>query len=60
MTESEDRQKIEEVSESFKSLSSEIFKSESVSMSSAKINNGVVQNDKQELKQTRTTKIKEG
>ena len=50
MTESEDRQKIEEVSESFKSLSSEIFKSESVSMSSAKINSGVVQNDKKDLK----------
>ena len=50
MTESEDRQKIEEVSESFKSLSSEIFKSESESLSSARINSGNDQNNKKDLK----------
>ena len=50
MTESDDRQKIEEVSESFKSLSSEIFKSESISMTSAKINGCIDQDNKKDLK----------
>ena len=41
MTESEERQKIDEVSESFKSYTSEIFKSETIS--SSKVNSEIVQ-----------------